>query len=79
LARKPLISHEAIVNLIAATTTRKGLKIDAEIDRNVYPKGIHVSEEELEKLQSKERLSGRMQLHDILFSLKLYNLFLGSD
>ena len=47
---KPLISHEVVVNLIAATTTRKGLKIEAEIDRNLYPKGIHVSEEELEKL-----------------------------
>ena len=47
---KPLISHEVIVNLIAATTTRKGLKIEAEIDRNIYTKGIHVPEEELEKL-----------------------------
>jgi len=47
---KPLISHEVIVNLIATTTTLKGLKIEAEIDRNVYKKGIHVSEEELEKL-----------------------------
>ena len=47
---KPLISHEVIVNLIAATTTRKGLKIEAEIDRNIYQKGIHVPEEEFEKL-----------------------------
>jgi hypothetical protein len=47
---KPLISHEVIVNLIATTTTRKGLKIAAEIDRNIYTKGIHVPEEELEKL-----------------------------
>ena len=47
---KPLISHEVIVNLIAATTTQKGLKIEAEIDRNIYTKGIHVPEEELEKL-----------------------------
>lgn len=29
---RPLISHEVIVNLIAATTTRTGLKIEAEID-----------------------------------------------
>jgi hypothetical protein len=47
---KPLISHEVIVNLIAATTTQKGLKIEAEIDTNVYTKGIHVPEKELEKL-----------------------------
>ena len=47
---KPLISHEVIVNLIAATTTQKELKIEAEIDSNIYTKGIHVPEEELEKL-----------------------------
>ena len=29
---KPLISHEVIVNLIAGTTTRTGLKIQAELD-----------------------------------------------
>ena len=47
---KPLISHEVIVNLIAATTTRTGLRIAAEIDTNVYPKGIQVTDEELEKI-----------------------------
>ena len=48
---KPLISHEVIVNLIAGTTTRTGLKIQAELDTNVYPKGIQVTDEELEKVQ----------------------------
>lgn len=43
---KPLISHEVIVNLIAATTTRKGLKVQAQLDTNTYPKGIKVSDEE---------------------------------
>ncbi|MGH8477249.1 MAG: ISAzo13 family transposase [Methylococcales bacterium] len=47
---KPLISHEVIVNLIAGTTTRTGLKIEAELDTNTYPKGIQVTEEELEKV-----------------------------
>lgn len=50
---KPLYSHEVIVNLIAATTTRTGLKIEAEIDSNAYPKGIQVTDEELEKVQIK--------------------------
>lgn len=50
---KPLYSHEVIVNLIAATTTRTGLKIEAEIDSNTYPKGIQVTDEELEKVQIK--------------------------
>jgi hypothetical protein len=41
------VSHEVIVNLIAATTTRKGLKVQAGLDQNQYPKGIKVSNEEL--------------------------------
>jgi len=48
---KPLFSHEVVVNLIASTTTRGGLKIEAEIDTNIYPKGIQVSDEELEKIK----------------------------
>ena len=43
---RPLISHEVIVNLIAATTTRKGLKVRAGIDRTVYPTGIKVSDKD---------------------------------
>lgn len=42
---KPLVSHEVIVNLIAATTTRKGLTVRAELDPNSYPKGVKVSDE----------------------------------
>ena len=45
---KPLISHEVIVNLIGNTTTQTGLTIRAELDTNIYPKGIRVSDEELE-------------------------------
>jgi hypothetical protein len=48
---KPLISHEVIVNLIAGTTTKTGLRIQAELDTNVYPKGIQVTDKELEKVQ----------------------------
>jgi hypothetical protein len=45
---KPLISHEVIVNLIGSTTTQSGLTISAELDINIYPKGIRVSDDELE-------------------------------
>ncbi len=31
---KPLVSHEAVVNLIAATTTRTGLRVRSELDEN---------------------------------------------
>jgi transposase len=48
---KPLVSHEAIVNLIAATTTRKGLKVRAELDSGHYPKGMKVTEEELKTIR----------------------------
>lgn len=41
---KPLISHEVIVNLIAATTTRAGLKVTARLDTNQYPRGIQVTD-----------------------------------
>ena len=44
---KPLISHEAIVSLIAATTTQKGLHVECQMDENVYPKDIKISDEEL--------------------------------
>src|SRR5512135_747400 len=47
---RPLVSHEAIVNLIAATTTRTGLKVTCELDRGVYPSGIKVSKREMEEI-----------------------------
>jgi hypothetical protein len=47
---QPLMSHEVIVSLIKATTTRKGLKVDAAIDPNLYPAGLKVSDEEMSRL-----------------------------
>ena len=44
---RPLESLAVIVELIAATTTTKGLKIRAEIDRGSYPKGQTVSDADL--------------------------------
>ena len=44
---KPLLSFEVIVNLIAATTTTKGLKVHAEIDDGVYPSGTKIDDKEL--------------------------------
>ena len=37
---KPLISHQVIVQLIAATTTKAGLTVRCELDPNIYPAGI---------------------------------------
>ena len=44
---KPLVSRQAIVQLIGATTTDKGLMVRAELDTNIYPAGIKVSDAEL--------------------------------
>lgn len=43
---RPLISHEVIVNLIASTKTRSGLKVRAELDNAEYPKGLVVSDDD---------------------------------
>jgi hypothetical protein len=44
---KPLVSHEVIVNLIAATKTKAGLRVHAEIDASGYPAGKKVTDAEL--------------------------------
>ena len=44
---KPLVSHQVIVQLIGSTTTESGLKVCCEIDGNLYPKGVKVSEQEI--------------------------------
>lgn len=50
---KPLVSHEAIVNLIAATRTEKGLTVHSEIDNGSYPMGIKVSKKEFDQINIK--------------------------
>ena len=47
---KPLISHEVVVNLIAATTTKTGLKVHSALDRSEYPLGLKVSDAVMEAL-----------------------------
>ncbi len=44
---QPLVSHEVVVNLIAGTTTRTGLKVHAELDPGYYPTKVKVSDAEL--------------------------------
>jgi len=47
---RPLESHETIVNLIAATTTRTGLKVHAELDHGIYPKGVKITDQQMAAL-----------------------------
>jgi transposase len=48
---KPLISHEVIVNLIAATKTRTGLVVRSALDTNEYPAGTIVTDQEYDDLR----------------------------
>ena len=47
---KPLVSHQVIVQLIGSTTTDTGLEVRCEIDGNLYPKGIKVTDQEMEAI-----------------------------
>ena len=48
---QPLISHQAIVNLIAATTTRTGLLVKAALDTHSYDLAIKVTDEDLARVR----------------------------
>ena len=47
---KPLVSEETVVQLIGATTTSKGLRIEAELDKRTYPLGIDVPKARMKSL-----------------------------
>ena len=47
---KPLVSRETVVELIASTTTRTGLTVQCALDTRDYPKGIKVSNKEMDAL-----------------------------
>jgi hypothetical protein len=44
---RPLLSYRVVVNLIAATTTAAGLRVQADLDTEVYPTKVKVSDEQL--------------------------------
>jgi hypothetical protein len=44
---KPLVTHQVIVSLIAATTTKTGLRVRSHVDPRVYAKGRRVSDAQL--------------------------------
>jgi hypothetical protein len=50
---RSLSSLEVAVNLIAGTTTKKGLAIEADLDLGTYNKGIQVTDDEMSKVQLK--------------------------
>ena len=48
---KPLVTFETVVKLIEGTTNRKGLKINARLDKNEYEAGKKVSDAVMENLR----------------------------
>ncbi len=56
---RPLLSMEIIVNLIAATTTEKGLRIKCQSDPNLYERGKKISDKEIAEIKmNKEDFHG---------------------
>jgi hypothetical protein len=48
---RPLVSRQAVISLIASTTTRSGLTVKAELDTNRYETAIKVSDVELARVR----------------------------
>ncbi len=59
---RPLSSHEVIVNSIAATTTKTGLTVQAELDTGQYPTGVKIPDNEMASLETNGTLH-RHQWH----------------
>ena len=47
---EPLVSFETVVNMISATTTTKGLRIQAILDPSVYETGVKITDEQMKQL-----------------------------
>lgn len=60
LARRPLTSHDVIVESIAATTTRTGLTVHAELDTDTYPVGVKIPDAQMKTLHD----TGALHRHD---------------
>jgi len=57
---RPLISHDVIVQTIAATTTRTGLRVHAELDTSTYPTGLTIPDSTMKALSE----SGTLTRHE---------------
>ena len=47
---KPLVSHEMVGKLIAATITRSSLRVRSELGTGDYPAGLRVTDAEMASL-----------------------------
>lgn len=81
---RPLITYKTVVNLIASTTTKTGLRVKAAIDENNYQTGIKVSDEQLARVNITHAdfhgewnysISPTDQFDQVIFSLVLRIVF----
>jgi hypothetical protein len=47
---KPLTTYRTVIELIAATTTRTGLRVEADLDQGYYPTGQKISDRDFNAL-----------------------------
>ena len=57
---RPLTSHDVIVQTIAATTTRTGLNVHAELDTSTYPTGVKIPDSQMTELSD----TGALRRHE---------------
>src|SRR5690349_7292793 len=57
---RPLTSHDVIVQTIAATATRNGLRVHAELDTAPYPTGVKIPDRDMKALST----TGVLNRHD---------------
>jgi transposase len=50
---KPLLTHQVIIQMIASTTTERGLTVQCRLDENTYDKGIKISDAEMATINIK--------------------------
>jgi hypothetical protein len=49
---RPLTSHEVIIETIGAVTTKTGLKVQAALDTDSYPKGIRITDKDMKTFEA---------------------------
>ena len=59
----PLVSYEAVVNLIGSTTTRTGLKVRATLDKKGYETGQKVTDDEMKASLEAPYVPPQLELH----------------
>ncbi len=49
---RPLQTHEVVVETIAATTNKSGLRIQSILDTNTYQKGIKITDHQMKTFEA---------------------------